>query len=101
MALSHGSDVRAHVRERIPRRLEAIHPGDPRGLNGFGEGHRRQDGGEPPSQHGDARPRGANEEDVGGTTPASDFASPEPLGMSLAPLLNLRVRLPHQYGALS
>jgi hypothetical protein len=30
-----------------------------RRLKGLGEGHRRQDGGEPPCQHRRARPRGA------------------------------------------
>ena len=34
---------------------------DARGLNGLGEGHRRQDGGEPPGQHRRARPRGAEQ----------------------------------------
>jgi hypothetical protein len=34
---------------------------DPRGLDGLGEGHRGQDGGEPPGQHRLARPGGAQE----------------------------------------
>jgi hypothetical protein len=47
------------------RRVAAGAAGDTmgaRGLNGLGEGHRRQDGGEPPGQHGLARPRRADEE---------------------------------------
>jgi hypothetical protein len=40
-------------------------------LNGFGQGHRRQDGGEPACQHQRARPRGAQQEEVMGRTPAS------------------------------
>ena len=45
-----------------------------RGLNGLGQGHRRQDGGEPPGQHRCARPWRSQEEDIMGRTPAS--ASP-------------------------
>jgi hypothetical protein len=41
-----------------------------RGLKGFGEGHRRQNRGEPPCQHRRARPWGTKEEDVVGRTPA-------------------------------
>jgi hypothetical protein len=44
---------------------------DTRGLNGFGQGHGRQDDGEPPGQHRRARPRGAEQEDGVGTTPVS------------------------------
>jgi hypothetical protein len=45
---------------------------DARGLEGVGEAHRGQDGGEPPSQHRLASPRGAEEkEEVMGRTPAS------------------------------
>jgi hypothetical protein len=43
---------------------------DARGLNGFGEGHRRRDGGEPPCEHRLARPRGAEQEDIMVRTPA-------------------------------
>ena len=60
-----------------PRRAvagEARDTVDPRGLNRLGEGHRRQDGGEPPRQHRLARTRGAEQEDIMGRTPA--FPSP-------------------------
>src|SRR5262245_26029444 len=40
------------------------------GLNGLGEGHRREDGGEPAGQPRLPRPRRAQEENVVGTTPA-------------------------------
>jgi hypothetical protein len=64
------------------RRRSAPHPKwyggarevvDRRGLNRLGEGHRRQDGGEPPGQHRRARPRGAEQEDVMVRTPASTW----------------------------
>jgi hypothetical protein len=52
---------------------------DTRGLNGLGEGHRRQDGGEPPGQHRFARARIAQQEEVMRTTPAStSFLLPHP-----------------------
>jgi hypothetical protein len=41
-----------------------------RGLDGLGEGHRRQEGGEAPGQPRLAHPGGADEEDVVVTTPA-------------------------------
>jgi hypothetical protein len=37
---------------------------DTGGLKGFGEGHGRQDGGEPPSQHRLARPWRTKKEDI-------------------------------------
>jgi hypothetical protein len=37
---------------------------DARRLNGLGEGHRRQDGGEPPGQHRLARPQTAEHQQV-------------------------------------
>jgi hypothetical protein len=46
-----------------------------RGLNGFGQGHRRQEGGEPPGQPRLARSEWIQEQDVGVTTSA--FGSPE------------------------
>jgi hypothetical protein len=49
---------------RDPRRARAGAAGvavNTRGLNGLGEGHPRQDGGEPPCQHRRARPRGAEQ----------------------------------------
>ena len=49
---------------------EAGNAVDARGPEGFGEGHRRQDEGEPPGQHGLARPRRADKEEVWVTTPA-------------------------------
>jgi hypothetical protein len=51
-------------------------------LNGLGQGHRRQDGGEPPAQHGLARPGRAEEEDVVIKTPASGSRSPPPPGVA-------------------
>jgi hypothetical protein len=53
---------------------EASDAGEARGLEGLGEGHRRQDGGEPPGQHGLA-PRRPREESIQ-TLPLSgrDFA---------------------------
>jgi hypothetical protein len=45
------------------------------GLEGFGEGHRRQDGDQPPSQHRLARPRGAEQEEIMYGTPAWPSAS--------------------------
>jgi hypothetical protein len=71
------------------------------GLDGLGEGHRRQDGGEPPGQHGLARPGRANEEDIMGRTPAYRFASPMSLRMPTDSLLNLLVKQPNEYGAMS
>src|SRR5512132_3461043 len=63
---------------RDPRRAvagEARDAVDTRGLNRLGEGHRRQDGGEPPCQHRLARPRGAEQEQIMVRTPASTLAS--------------------------
>jgi hypothetical protein len=74
---------------------------DARGLNGLGEGIRRQDGGEPPGEHRLARPRGAEQEDVMRRTPAYHFASPVPLGMPMDLLLNRLVKLPNQSVAIS
>jgi hypothetical protein len=62
-----------HHRRAVPG--EAGDTVNARGLNRFGEGHRRQDGGEPPCQHRRARPRGTEEKDVMDRTPA--FGSPE------------------------
>jgi hypothetical protein len=70
-------------------------------LDGFGQGHRRQDGGESPGQHRRAGPRGAEQEDVVRRTPAYHFASPRSLRMPMDPLLNLLVKLGHQCGAIS
>jgi hypothetical protein len=63
---------------------------DARGLNRLGQGHRRQNSGQPPGQHRLARPRGAQQQDVVGRTPASRLASPVPLGLLMAPLPNPR-----------
>ena len=60
--------------DRDPRRAvtgEAGDTVDADGLDGFGQAHRRQDGGEPPRQHRLPHPRRAEEEDVVGTTPTS------------------------------
>jgi hypothetical protein len=53
---------------------------DARGLDGLGQGHRRQDGGEPPGQHRRARPRRAEQEGVVVTTPTSSLTSRTPTG---------------------
>jgi hypothetical protein len=65
-----------------------------RGLKGLGQGHGRQNGGEPPGQ-------GREQEEIMVRTPAYHFASPVPLGMPMDPLLNLLVKLSHQYRAMS
>jgi hypothetical protein len=60
-----GMARRAKRAGRDQRRAVAGEAGDmvdTRGLNSLGEGHRRQDGGEPPCQHRLARPRRVNEE---------------------------------------
>jgi hypothetical protein len=59
---------------RDPRPAVAGEAGDAveaRGLKGLGQGHRRQDGGEPPGQQRLARPRGAEQEQMIVRTPAS------------------------------
>jgi hypothetical protein len=53
-------------------------------LKGFGQGHRRQDDGEPPCQHRLARLWGTKEEDVVGRTPASSSAPRASLGVVAA-----------------
>jgi hypothetical protein len=70
-------------------------------LNGFGQGHRRQDGGESPGQPRLAGPRRAEQEDVGNRTPAYHVASPMSRRMPMDPLLNLPVKRPNEYGAMS
>jgi hypothetical protein len=60
-------------------------------LNGFGEGHRRQDGGEPPRQHQLLYPRWAQKEYMMVTmvtTPASSSALQEPPELPRAPSVN-------------
>jgi hypothetical protein len=54
---------------------------DTRGLDGLGQGHRWQDGGEPPCEHRLARPRVAEQEEIMVTTPAFASACPKILGM--------------------
>ena len=54
---------------------------DARGLQRFGESHRRQNGGQPTRQHRRPHPRWAQEEDIMVRTPASPSALPKPLGM--------------------
>ena len=73
---------------------------DARDLDGFGERHRREDGGEPPCQHRLVRPGGAEQEHIMGRTPAYHFALPRSLGMPMDPLLNLLVKLSNQYEAI-
>jgi hypothetical protein len=85
------------VRDRVVRGAEraardhrragagaASHAVDARGLEGFRQAHRRQDGGEPPRQPRLARPRGAEQEEIWVRTPASASCSPRPLGVSEA-----------------
>jgi hypothetical protein len=72
---------------RDPRRVVAGEAGDAvdtPGLKSLGEGHRRQDGGEPPGQHRRARSRGAEQEQMMVTTPASPSASRGHLDMTAA-----------------
>ncbi len=57
---------------------------NPRGLNGLGKGHRRQDGGESAGQHRLARTWGTKEKDIMGRTPASSLALPIPIGLPTA-----------------
>jgi hypothetical protein len=57
---------------------------DTRGLNSLGEGHGRQDGGEPSCQHRFPCSRRSKEKDILGRTPASRSPSP----------LSLQVRVP-------
>jgi hypothetical protein len=77
-----------HIRDRLRRRAKGAggdsrpaRPGaagdavDARGLEGFGDDHRRQDGGEPPRQHRLPRARGAQQQ-IWNTTPASGSALP-------------------------
>jgi hypothetical protein len=59
---------------RDQRRAVARQAGDAvdtRGLDRFGQGHRRQDGGKAPCQHRLARPRRAEQEEIIDRTPAS------------------------------
>ena len=75
---------------RDQRRAVASEAGDTvdaRGLDGLGEGHRRQDGGEPPCQHRLARPRRAEQQEVMGRTPASPFGFTRHSGVPMATLL--------------
>ena len=76
-----GRATRAGRDQRRAVAGEARDAVDTRGLNGLGEGHRRQDGGEPPGQHRLARPWGTQEEDVMGRTPASRSPWHVPLDM--------------------
>src|SRR5262245_10773328 len=96
-----GGATRASRHQRGAVAREAGDTMDAGGLDGFGQGHCRQDGGESPGQHRLASPRGAEQEHIMGRTPASHFASPMPLGMPIAPLLNLPAKLPNPYGAVS
>jgi hypothetical protein len=54
---------------------------DVRGLKGFRQRHRRQEGGEPPGQPRLPRPRGAEQQNVMNTTPASPLPSRPRLGV--------------------
>ena len=61
---------------------EASDTMDARRLEGFGQGHRRQDRGESPPQHRRAGPRRAEEQHIMVTTPASASGSPRPPGVA-------------------
>jgi hypothetical protein len=67
---------------------EASDTMDTCGLNGFGQGHPRHDGREPPGQHRLASPRGAEQEEIVVRTPASHSASPWRLGEQMACAVN-------------
>jgi hypothetical protein len=59
-----GGTKRAGRHQRGAVAREARDTMEARGLDGLGQGHRRQDGGEPAGQHRRPRPRGAQEHDV-------------------------------------
>jgi hypothetical protein len=70
-----------HGRVGGPRRAVPSKASDPVGacgLNRLGEGHCREDGGQPPCQHRLARPGRSQEKDVMARTPASASASRPP-----------------------
>jgi hypothetical protein len=71
------------------------------GVEGLGEGHGRQDRGEPAGQPRRARSGWTQKQDVVGTTPAYYFASPMSLRMPMDLLLNLLVKLENQCRAIS
>jgi hypothetical protein len=96
-----GGATRASRHQRGAVAGEAGDTMDACGLKGFGQSHRRQDSGESPCQHRLASPRGAEQEHIMGRTPAYHFASPMSLRMPMDPLLNLLVKQPNEYGALS
>src|SRR5215813_8643821 len=92
-----GSADQPHIRDRMMESAKRTgrHQGgavareagdamDACGLKGFGQGHRRQDSGEPAGQHRRAGPRGAEQEEVMVTTPASRSTLPEPSGIPTA-----------------
>jgi hypothetical protein len=75
-----GRAKRAGRDQRRAVASEARDAVDACGLNGLGEGHRRQDGGEPPCQHRRARPRGAKEQVAWNTKISSGFIDMTRLG---------------------
>jgi hypothetical protein len=96
-----GGAKRADRHQRSAGAGEAGDAMDARGLDGLGEGHGRQERGEPTRQPRRARPRRPQEQDVVGTTPAYYFASPMSLRMPMDLLLNLLVKLENQCRAIS
>jgi hypothetical protein len=84
-----GGAERAGRDPRRPVPGKASDAMDAGGVEGFGEGHGWQNGGEPPGQHGRARPGRANEEDVQVRTPASRSASPKLLALPSANTVDL------------
>ena len=75
-----GRATRAGRDQRRAVAGEARDAVDTRGLKGLGEGHRRQNGGEPAGQHRLTRPERAKEKEVMRRTPALSSASPTPMG---------------------
>jgi hypothetical protein len=96
---------RAHIGDRLGRGAERVgrhqrwavarqagDAVDACGRMGFGQRHRRPDGGQPPRQPR-LPPREAEEEEIWVTTPASHFASSELLGMAPNTTPNLLLKL--------
>ena len=89
--------------QRMPCLCQPCHGVDLRGLQGFLLRHVRQNGGQPPGQHGFARSRGTDEQDV---VPAGGGDLQRPLRVFLshdirevrAAVLIARLRFPHGSG---
>jgi hypothetical protein len=79
-----GGATRPRGHQGRARAGEAGDAMDARGLDGLGQGQRRQDGGEPPRQPRLARPRRAEHQDVMVKTPAGPSALRGHLEMTAA-----------------